>query len=152
MTAISSETRINRRRGAVRRQGGFTLIELLIVMVILGLLASLVGPRLFGQVDASKIKTARAQIEMMGAALDTYRLDMGRYPTTEEGMDALVVAPINEPNWGGPYLKKAIPMDPWGHPYGYASPGTHNNDVDLFSYGKDGRPGGTGENADLTNW
>ncbi len=131
---------------------GFTLLELLVVMVIIGLLAGFVAPRYFAQVGKSQVKAARAQIDALEKALDQYRIDMGRYPTTEEGMDALVVAPINEPNWGGPYLKKAIPMDPWGHPYGYASPGTHNNDVDLFSYGKDGRPGGTGENADLTNW
>jgi general secretion pathway protein G len=98
------------------------------------------------------VKVARSQIDALEKALDQYRIDMGRYPTTEEGLDSLVNAPINEPNWSGPYLKKAVPLDPWGHPYVYASPGTHNNDVDLISYGKDGRPGGTGENADLTNW
>ena len=133
-------------------QGGFTLLELLVVMVIIGLLAGFVAPRYFAQVGKSQVKAARSQIDALEKALDQYRIDMGRYPTTEEGLDALVVAPINEPNWGGPYLKKAVPPDPWGHPYLYASPGTHNNDIDLFSYGKDGRPGGTGENADLTNW
>ena len=133
-------------------QRGFTLLELLVVMVIIGLLAGFVAPRYFAQVGKSQVKAARSQIDALEKALDQYRIDMGRYPTTEEGLDALVVAPINEPNWGGPYLKKAVPPDPWGHPYVYASPGTHNNDIDLFSYGKDGRPGGTGENADLTNW
>ena len=131
---------------------GFTLLELLVVMVIIGLLAGFVAPRYFAQVGKSQVKAARSQIDALEKALDQYRIDMGRYPTTEEGLDALVVAPINEPNWGGPYLKKAVPPDPWGHPYVYGSPGTHNNDIDLFSYGKDGRPGGTGENADLTNW
>jgi general secretion pathway protein G len=135
-----------------RNHSGFTLLELLVVMVIIGLLAGFVAPRYFAQVGKSQVKAARSQIDALEKALDQYRIDMGRYPTTEEGMDALVVAPINEPNWGGPYLKKAVPLDPWGHPYVFASPGTHNNDVDLSSYGKDGRPGGTGENADLTNW
>jgi general secretion pathway protein G len=134
------------------RSRGFTLLELLVVMVIIGLLAGLVAPRYFAQVGKSQVKVARSQIDALEKALDQYRIDMGRYPTTEEGLDVLVVAPINEPNWAGPYLKKAVPPDPWGHPYVYASPGTHNNDIDLMSYGKDGRPGGTGENADLTNW
>jgi general secretion pathway protein G len=135
-----------------RRTAGFTLLELLVVMVIIGLLAGFVAPRYFAQVGKSQVKAARSQIDALDKALDQYRIDMGRYPTTEEGLDALVTAPINEPNWGGPYLKKAVPMDPWGHSYVYASPGTHNNDIDLLSYGKDGRPGGTGEDADLTNW
>ena len=135
-----------------KRRRGFTLLELLVVMVIIGLLAGFVAPRYFAQVGKSQVKAARSQIDALEKALDQYRIDMGRYPTTEEGLDALVVAPINEPNWGGPYLKKAVPPDPWGHPYVYSSPGTHNNDIDLFSYGKDGRPGGTGENADLTTW
>jgi general secretion pathway protein G len=121
-------------------------------MVIIGLLAGLVAPRYFAQVGKSQIKIARSQIDALEKALDQYRIDMGRYPTTEEGLDSLMNAPLNEPNWAGPYLKKTVPLDPWGHPYVYASPGTHNNDVDLMSYGKDGRPGGSGENADLTNW
>ena len=131
---------------------GFTLLELLVVMVIIGLLAGFVAPRYFAQVGKSQVKAARSQIDALEKALDQYRIDMGRYPTTEEGLESLTVAPVNEPNWGGPYLKKTAPLDPWGHPYVYASPGTHNNDVDLFSYGRDGRPGGTGEDADLTNW
>jgi len=137
--------------GRAKRQG-FTLLELLVVMVIIGLLAGLVAPRYFAQVGKSQVKIARSQIDALEKALDQYRIDMGRYPTTEEGMDSLVNPPLNEPNWAGPYLKKSVPLDPWGHPYVYASPGTHNNDIDLMSYGKDGRPGGTGENADLTNW
>jgi general secretion pathway protein G len=142
--------RLTQRRGAA--PAGFTLLELLVVMVIIGLLAGLVAPRYFAQVGKSQVKVARSQIDALEKALDQYRIDMGRYPTTEEGLDALESAPINEPNWAGPYLKKAVPLDPWGHPYVYGSPGTHNNDVDLMSYGKDGRPGGNGEDADLTNW
>jgi general secretion pathway protein G len=134
------------------RVRGFTLLELLVVMVIIGLLAGLVGPRYFAQVGKSQVKVARSQIEELEKALDQYRIDMGRCPSTEEGLDALLSAPINEPDWAGPYLKKAVPLDPWGHPYVYANPGTHNNDIDLVSYGKDGRPGGSGENADLVNW
>jgi general secretion pathway protein G len=141
-----------RRLAFAVRLRGFTLLELLVVMVIIGLLAGLVGPRYFTQVGKSQVKVARSQIEELEKALDQYRIDMGRFPGTEEGLDALLNSPINEPDWGGPYLKKAVPLDPWGHPYVYANPGTHNNDIDLFSYGKDGRPGGSGENADLVNW
>lgn len=130
---------------------GFTLLELLVVMVIIGLLAGFVAPRYFAQVGKSQVKVARAQIDALDKALDQFRLDMGRYPTTEEGLDVLVTPPSNEPSWGGPYLKKGVPMDPWGRPYAYQQPGTHG-DFDLLSYGKDGRPGGTGEDADLTNW
>lgn len=141
-----------RRLAFAVRVRGFTLLELLVVMVIIGLLAGLVGPRYFTQVGKSQVKVARSQIEELEKALDQYRIDMGRFPSTEEGLDALLNSPINEPDWGGPYLKKAVPLDPWGHPYVYANPGAHNNDIDLFSYGKDGRPGGSGENADLVNW
>src|ERR1700756_1687324 len=100
---------------------GFTLLELLVVMVIIGLLAGLVAPRYFAQVGKSQVKIARSQIDALEKALDQYRIDLGRYPTTEEGLDSLVSAPLNEPNWAGPYLKKAVPLDPWGHPYVYAS-------------------------------
>ena len=130
---------------------GFTLLELLVVMVIIGLLAGFVAPRYFAQVGKSQVKVARAQIDALDKALDSYRLDVGHYPTTEEGLQALVVAPSNEPAWAGPYLKKGVPNDPWGRPYVYAQPGAHS-DFDLLSYGKDGRPGGTGEDADITNW
>ncbi len=130
---------------------GFTLLELLVVMVIIGLLAGFVAPRYFAQVGKSQVKVARAQIDALDKALDQFRLDVGRYPTTEEGLQALTTQPNNEANWSGPYLKKGVPMDPWGRPYVYTQPGTHN-DFDLMSYGKDGRVGGTGEDADVTNW
>jgi general secretion pathway protein G len=130
---------------------GFTLLELLVVMVIIGLLAGYVGPRYFGQIGKSEVKAARAQIDALEKALDQYRLDTGRYPPTEVGLAALVTRPANEPKWAGPYLKKAVPLDPWGRPYVYKSPGEHG-EYDLLSYGKDGRPGGTGEAEDITNW
>ena len=133
------------------RSGGFTLLELLVVVVIIGLLASYVGPKYFAQIGKSEVKTAQAQIDALEKALDQYRLDVGRYPSTEEGLAALVVAPGANPKWLGPYLKKNVPLDPWGNPYQYKSPGLHG-DVDLFSYGKDGQPGGEGEAADITNW
>lgn len=138
-------------RNKASRSGGFTLLELLVVMVIIGLLAGFVAPRYFAQVGKSQVKVARAQIDALDKALDQFRLDVGRYPTTEEGLQALVAAPSNEPAWAGPYLKKGVPNDPWGRAYVYAQPGTHS-DFDLMSYGKDGRPGGTGEDADITNW
>ncbi len=134
-----------------RQESGFTLLELLVVMVIIGLLAGLVAPRYFAQVGKSHIKVARAQINSLEQALDQYRLDVGRYPSTDEGLEALNSAPAEAEGWSGPYLKKAIPPDPWGHPYAYLQPGT-NAEVDLLSYGQDGRPGGTGESADVTNW
>lgn len=130
---------------------GFTLLELLVVMVIIGLLAGLVAPRYFEQVGKSNVKIARAQIVSLGQALDQYRLDVGAYPTTEEGLDALVIKPQNEPRWSGPYLQKAVPVDPWERPYQYRSPGEHG-DYDLFSLGKDGRGGGTGENVTISSW
>lgn len=134
-----------------RTARGFTLLELLVVMVIIGLLAGYVGPRYFSQVGKSQVKTARAQIDALEKALDQYRLDTGHYPSMEQGLAALVTRPANEQKWDGPYLKKAVPMDPWGHPYAYRIPGEHS-EVDLISYGKDGQPGGTDEAADITNW
>lgn len=131
---------------------GFTLLELLVVMVIIGLLAGFVAPRYFAQVGKSQVKVARAQVDALDKALDQFRLDVGRYPTSEEGLQALQVAPSGEPKWAGPYLKKGVPDDPWGRPYVYQQPGTHGEDFDLLSYGKDGRPGGTGEDADITSW
>lgn len=130
---------------------GFTLLELLVVMVIIGLLAGYVGPRYFAQIGKSEVKTARAQIDAFEKALDQYRLDTGHYPTSEQGLNALNARPENEPKWGGPYLKKAVPPDPWGNKYVYKAPGEHG-EYDLLSYGKDGKLGGTDENADITNW
>ena len=129
---------------------GFTLLELLVVIVIIGLLAGYVAPRYFAQEGKSKIQIARAQIDSFEKALDQYRLDTGRYPTTEIGLNALLERPQNEPKWNGPYLKKSVPLDPWGKPYLYKAPG-EKGEYDLVSLGKDGQPGGTGENADITN-
>ncbi len=134
----------------VRNHKGFTLIELLVVMVILGLLAALVGPRLFGHVGAANQKAAKTQIEMLGSALDAFRLDVGRYPSSAEGLGALTTNPGID-GWNGPYLKKALPNDPWKRPYQYQCPGTHG-EYDLFSYGADGAPGGDGENKDVDSW
>ncbi len=135
----------------LRERRGFTLIELLIVMVIIGLLASLVAPKMFKKVGGARRKTARAQIELLGTALDSYRLDNGMYPTSEQGLKALREKPEGVENWDGPYLPKAIPLDPWGHEYVYKSPGDHG-DYDLSSYGLDGRQGGDGDNRDINSW
>jgi general secretion pathway protein G len=132
------------------RELGFTLLELLVVIVIIGLLAGYVAPQYFGQVGKSEITTAKAQIDALEKALDQYRLDTGRYPSAETGLNALVQRPPNEPKWNGPYLKKAVPLDPWGKPYIYKNPG-ERGDFDLISYGKDGQPGGAGEGIDITN-
>ena len=131
-----------------RSTKGFTLIELLIVMIILGLLAALVGPNLFQKVAGAKQKAAKTQIEMLGGALDSFRLDVGRYPTTEEGLAALRQKPGNTETWDGPYLKKDVPPDPWGHPYVYQCPGEHG-DYDLSSNGPDNQQGGEGE---INSW
>jgi general secretion pathway protein G len=139
------------RRPLVSGQGGFTLIELLIVVIILGVLAGLVGPRLFGRVGQSRQAAARVQIELLGAALDQFKLDVSRYPTTQEGLQALQQSPGNAPGWEGPYLKKDVPRDPWGNPYQYRSPGEHG-EYDVASLGSDGAPGGDGEAADVTSW
>ena len=127
---------------------GFTLLELLVVIVIIGLLAGYVAPRYFSQVGKSEIQVARAQIESIEKALDQFRLDTRHYPSAEQGLDALVTKPANEPNWSGPYLKKAVPSDPWGRPYVYRIPG-EKGEFQLFSFGKDGKAGGSGEDADL---
>jgi general secretion pathway protein G len=132
-------------------QRGFTLLELLVVMVIIGLLAGYVGPKYFAQVGKSEVKATRAQIDSLEKALDQYRLDVGHYPTTEHGLEALVRKPSGENRWQGPYLKKDVPNDPWGTAYQYRQPGEHG-DFDLFSFGKDGKLGGEDESADITNW
>ncbi|OIR14615.1 type II secretion system protein G precursor [mine drainage metagenome] len=140
-----------RTLSAPENVSGFTLLELLVVMVIIGLLAGYVGPKYFAQVGKSEIKVARAQLVALDKALDQYRLDTGHYPTTDQGLAALNAAPANEPKWDGPYLKKAVPPDPWGNPYLYKIPGEHGSEFDLYSYGKDGQPGGEGEAADIYN-
>lgn len=132
-------------------QNGFTLLELLVVMVILGLLAGYVAPRYFSQVGKSETKAAQSQVVALEQALDQYRLDIGHYPGNEQGLAALNTRPENEQKWKGPYLRKGVPLDPWGRPYYYRYPGEHG-EFDLYSYGKDGQPGGSDENADVTNW
>jgi general secretion pathway protein G len=141
------ESWCRRRRG----ERGFTLIELLVVMVILGLLAALVVPSYLGRERKARSQAAQTQIQLLGTALDTLRLDTGRYPTTQEGLDALRVAPAGMPGWDGPYLKKDVPRDPWGREYLYQSPGEHG-EYDLSSYGSDGAPGGDSDARDLNSW
>ena len=128
---------------------GFTLLELLVVIVIIGLLAGYVAPRYFSQVGKSEIQVAKAQLESLEKALDQYRLDMRRYPSAEEGLAALVAKPASAGTWAGPYLKKAVPNDPWGRPYVYRTPG-QKGEFELLSYGRDGKPGGSSEDADIT--
>jgi general secretion pathway protein G len=133
------------------RTAGFTLLELLVVIVIIGLLAAYVGPKYFSQLGKSEVTVTRAQIEAFEKSLDTFRLDVGRYPTTEEGLNALMTAPPTAAaKWNGPYLKKGVPADPWGHAYQYRAPGT-KAEYEIISLGKDGQPGGTGEAADISS-
>ncbi|MFA5627724.1 MAG: type II secretion system major pseudopilin GspG [Thiohalomonadaceae bacterium] len=133
------------------RQRGFTLIELLVVLVILGLLAGLVGPTVLNQLGGAKSKTARVQIADLEQAAELFKLDVGRFPSNEEGLQALVSKPAMASGWNGPYLKKGLPNDPWGKPYYYTSPGKRSA-IDIYSYGADGMAGGEGENADVGNW
>lgn len=135
---------------------GFTLIELLVVITVIAILAGLVAPMVFSHVGDAKLSAARAQIELFGLALEAYRLDNDYYPSTAQGLEALRTKPTGEPearNWRGPYVKKTVPLDPWGRPYVYKSPGDANpQGYDLLSYGRDGQPGGNGEDADITSW
>ncbi len=144
-TAISA-----RSRSAYRSQAGFTLLELLVVVLIIGLLASYVGPKYFAQIGKSEVATARAQIDAYSKAVDNFRLDIGRFPTSEEGLAVLMTKPADEEKWNGPYLRKDVINDPWGHPYVYRSPGT-KSEYEILSYGRDGQPGGTGPDADISN-
>jgi general secretion pathway protein G len=138
------------RRSSPSTADGFTLLELLVVVAIIGLLAAFVGPRVFGNVGKSQITTARAQIEAFSRAVESYHIDTGKYPETTPGLQALVVRPPETPRWNGPYLMKEVPLDPWGNAYAYKRPGT-NRDFDITSFGRDGTPGGTDEDADLSN-
>lgn len=134
---------------------GFTLIEILVVIVVLAILSSIVAPNVFRHIRSAKDAAARSQIEMLGAALDAYRLDLGRYPSTDEGLTSLTTPPAKPRtgSWRGPYLRKSVPLDPWNNPYVYKSPGVANpNGYDLLSLGANGAPGGEGENADITSW
>ncbi len=143
---------MNNSQGQARAARGFTLIELLVVLVILGLLASLVGPQLIGRLGQAKSDTAKLQIEQLSSALDVYKLDVGQYPTEEQGLKALVEKPRGVGHWNGPYLEEdEVPQDPWGHPYHYEYPGEHGR-YDLYSLGSDNARGGTGEDADLGSW
>jgi len=139
------------RRTDGGRASGFTLLELLVVIVVIGLLTGLVAPRYFNQIGKSNTKIARAQIDSFEKALDQYRLDVGAYPTEEQGLHALFVRPESVEKWQGPYLRKPAPADPWGRPFRYKYPGVRG-DYDLVSLGADGQPGGTGENVDVSNW
>jgi general secretion pathway protein G len=140
--------RLARRDVSLRRRG-FTLLELLVVLLIIALLAGYVGPKLFGEVGKARSKTAASQMKGIESALDRYRLDTGHYPSTEAGLPALMSNVGNSPGWDGPYMSSAIPNDPWGKPYIYRSPGEGGKDYDLMTYGADGKPGGSGEDADI---
>jgi general secretion pathway protein G len=135
----------------LKNQKGFTLVELIVVVIIIGLLAGLVVPQFIKQEEKATAKAAKAQIELLGTALDTFRLDVGRYPSSQEGLQALNQKPAGVDRWDGPYLKKDVPSDPWGKPYIYKSPGDHGP-FDIISYGADGVPGGDGTNRDVTSW
>jgi general secretion pathway protein G len=135
-----------------RSEAGVTLIEMLVVVTIIALFATLVAPGMFKQGDKAKMVAARVQINNFEQALTQYKLNTGLFPTTEQGLEALRVKPPNVNQWDGPYLKKEIPPDPWGHPYLYRFPGEHGDEPDIISYGADGQPGGEGFNGDIASW
>ena len=150
---MSSRTRSVRNRR--RARPGFTLIELLVTIAIIATLAAIVAPSLFGNIGEARRGTAKSQIQILSLALDAYRLDNDSFPTTQQGLDALRSVPSADPppNWKGPYLRQLVPLDPWGRPYVYVSPGLSNpNAYDLYTLGKDGKPGGDGEDTDVTSW
>lgn len=137
----------------IRDSSGFTLIEVIVVIAVVTILASLVSPMVFRNVGDAKASAALAQIEILGMALDSYRLDHDRYPSTDEGLEALVSNPTGTERWRGPYLRRDVPLDPWGRQYLYVSPSEHRADLyDLSSLGRDGMPGGEGEDADIVSW
>ena len=154
---MSSRTRPHASMGTLpRARRGFTLIELLVTIAIIATLAAIIAPSLFSNVGDAKLNAAKSQVQIIALALDAYRVDNDEYPTTEQGIQALRAIPAAgdvPTNWRGPYLRQVIPLDPWGRPYVYICPGIANpNGYDLYTLGKDGQPGGTGENADITSW
>jgi general secretion pathway protein G len=153
---VSSRTkRVQAVRSVRRARAGFTLIELLVTIAIIATLAAIVAPSLFGNIGEARRGTAKSQIQILSLALDSYRLDNDSFPTTQQGLEALRSVPSADPppNWKGPYLRQLVPLDPWGRPYVYTSPGLSNpNAYDLYTLGKDGKPGGDGEDSDVTSW
>lgn len=139
-----------KRRALSSARRGFTLLELLVVILIIGLLTGIIAPRFMSQISRSETTTARAQMDAFRKAIEAFRIDNGRYPTTAEGLDVLVVAPAGATRWNGPYLQGAIPLDPWGMKYQYQSPGPNGRDYEILSYGRDRAPGGTGDDADIS--
>lgn len=139
----------NKLPATLERARGFTLLELLVVILIIGLLTGIVGPRFFGQISKSEVTTARAQMDAIDKAIQAYRMDTGRYPTTAQGLKALMEVPGDEPRWRGPYLQASLPADPWGMPYQYRAPGNAGREYELLSFGRDRAPGGSGDDADL---
>jgi len=141
------------RRPSTQRERGFSLLELLAVLVILGILAGVFAPKFLGQAESAKRKAAKLEIDQIGQSLDLYKLEIGKYPTSQEGLAALVTAPSGTTNWNGPYLKKTtVPKDPWGNEYKYVSPGDQNRPYDIVSMGSDGKEGGEGDGKDITSW
>jgi general secretion pathway protein G len=141
------------RRSSSQRESGFSLLELLAVLVILGILAGVFAPKFLGQAESAKRKAAKLEIDQIGQSLDLYKLEIGKYPTSQEGLAALVTAPSGTTNWNGPYLKKTtVPKDPWGNEYKYVSPGDQNRPYDIISFGSDGKEGGDGDGKDITSW
>lgn len=151
MIAVRVAGKVHQRARRSRAMRGLTFIEMMVVLAIIGLLLALVGPQFIGQVGKAEVQAARQQIQLLETALDTLRLDIGRYPTTQEGLESLRSRPFGVDRWDGPYLKKNVPLDPWGNPYVYRSPGSHGP-FDLYSLGSDGSQGGEGEGVDIANW